>query len=167
MGIEHHLANIFSMTDAVWKRHANPWSVWTRYLTLPLLVVIIWSRLWLGYWCLIPLAIALIWMWINPRCFPAPKTTQSWPSKAVLGERVWLNRKNIPLPQHHSFMPNALAVIAGIGKIPLIYGLYTYDLAMTLWGLFFVNVFKSWFLDRMVWLYEDMKHHEEYSSWEY
>ena len=166
MGIEHILAKTFSMTDSTWERHANPLSVWTRYLTLPLLVGIIWSRYWLGYWCLVPLGTALLWLWINPRCFAKPSSTKSWASKAVLGERVWLNRKNTPLPKHHSVMPNALALAAGLGKIPLIYGLYFYDIQPLLWGLLFVNVFKSWFLDRMVWIFEDMKNRKEYSSWE-
>lgn len=167
MGIEQNLAKIFNMTDKTWERHANPLSVWSRYLTLPLIVAIVWSRYWIGYWCLLPLILTLIWLWINPRFFPKPITTKNWASKAVLGERVWLNRKAIPLPSHQTFMPNALAIAAGLGKIPLIYGLYTYNISATLWGLLFVNVFKSWFLDRMVWLFEEMKHHEEYADWEY
>ena len=41
------IAKLFHMTDEVWQRHRNPWSVWTRYLGLPLLVDAIWNRLWL------------------------------------------------------------------------------------------------------------------------
>jgi Family of unknown function (DUF6653) len=167
MGIEHRVANLFNMTEENWECHANPLSVWTRYLTLPLLAGIVWSRCWLGIWCLIPLGLSFIWVWINPRCFPKPKTTKSWASKATLGERVWLNRNNIPIPKHQSRMPNALAVCAALGIIPLLYGLYYFDLSLTLWGLFFINVFKTWFLDRVVLLYEEMKHKPEYASWEY
>ena len=95
------LAHIFQMNDKVWENHANPWSVWTRYLGLPLLVISVWSRIWWGWWSILPITMVMIWIWINPRIFPKPKTTQNWSSKAVLGERVWLNQKEIPIPQHH------------------------------------------------------------------
>jgi len=64
-------------------------------------------------------------------------------------------------------MANALALLTALASILLIYGLYFYDLSMTLWGLLVVYLFKTWFLDRMVWLFEDMKHHKEYATWEY
>jgi len=57
----------------------------------------------------------------------------------VLGERVWINRKQIPVPEHHRLVPNLLSGISGFGLLFLIY------------------TGKVWFLDRMVWLYEDMK----------
>lgn len=31
-------ARAMTMDDATWERHANPWSVWTRMATLPLLL---------------------------------------------------------------------------------------------------------------------------------
>nr|WP_238997445.1 DUF6653 family protein [Mycolicibacterium sp. CBMA 361] len=34
------------MTDAAWRRHANPWSVWTRFAAIPLMMLAIWSRVW-------------------------------------------------------------------------------------------------------------------------
>ncbi len=39
MGIEDRAAKFFQMSDSVWERHANPWSVWTRYPCLPLLAL--------------------------------------------------------------------------------------------------------------------------------
>ncbi len=36
--IEKVIARIFSMSDEVWERHANPLSVWTRYSVLPTLM---------------------------------------------------------------------------------------------------------------------------------
>lgn len=36
------------MTDAVWQRHANPISGWSRVPVLPLLALGIWSRVWFG-----------------------------------------------------------------------------------------------------------------------
>ena len=93
MPLANVLESIFRMTDEVWSRYTNPWSVWTRFLTLGLIVLAVWYRNVLGalFWYLL-VALA-IWIWLNPRVFPKPSTTDRWSSKAVLGERVWLNRK--------------------------------------------------------------------------
>jgi len=42
---------LMGMDDAAWKRHANPWSVYTRFTCLPFIVLALWSRVWLGWWC--------------------------------------------------------------------------------------------------------------------
>lgn len=42
--LESRIARLFSMSDDTWKKHANPWSVWTRFTALPALVVAVWSR---------------------------------------------------------------------------------------------------------------------------
>ena len=70
MAAVQKIADFFQMTDDVWARHANPWSVWTRYMALPLLIMAIWSRVWLGWGSLMPIAIVLLWIWLNPRVFP-------------------------------------------------------------------------------------------------
>ena len=44
------------MSDDSWMRHANPWSVWTRYAAFPVLIAAIWSRVWIGWWALLPVA---------------------------------------------------------------------------------------------------------------
>jgi hypothetical protein len=44
------LERLMAMDDRVWRRHANPWSGWTRVTVLPLLVLAIWSRVWIGWW---------------------------------------------------------------------------------------------------------------------
>ena len=87
---------------------------------------------------------------------------------ATFGERVWLNRKHLPVPRHHVRVSHALTAITGAGIVPLAYGLFVYDLGATLFGLSLVVLGKMWFLDRMVWLYHDMKDsNEEYASWLY
>jgi hypothetical protein len=84
-----------------WERHANPWSVWTRFAILPLATAAIWSRAWIGWWSLAPVAAVIVWAVVNPGFFAPPAHTSSWASRAVLGERVWLNRRAIPIPEHH------------------------------------------------------------------
>jgi hypothetical protein len=38
------IASAFRMSDEVWRRHAHPWSVCTRFAAIPPLVLAIWSR---------------------------------------------------------------------------------------------------------------------------
>lgn len=63
------LEKFMMMEDATWKRHANPCSVWTRFMILPLFVLAIWSRAWIGWWCCVPIGLLLVWTFLNPRVF--------------------------------------------------------------------------------------------------
>jgi len=87
MRFEKSIAAAFAMSEEVWARHANPWSIWTRYATFPMLILSIWSRVWFGWWALIPIFLTLVWLWLNPRGFEKPSSTDNWASKAVLGRR--------------------------------------------------------------------------------
>lgn len=167
MAAVQKIADFFHMTDDVWARHANPWSVWTRYMALPLLIVAIWSRVWLGWGSLMPIAIVLLWIWLNPRVFPRPRTTHHWASKAVFGERVWMGRKQIPIPKHHQPTIAFTNTVNAVGFAICLWGLITLATWPTLLGLSWVILGKTWFLDRMVWLYEEMKEHPQYAQWLY
>lgn len=155
-----------AMSDAVWMRHANPWSVWTRFTCLPLIVLAIWSRVWLGWWAFVPIVFACLWTWWNPRAFPPPKKTNTWASKGTFGERVFLNRHTIAIPAHHVHWAMILGVGSAVGLVPLIWGLWALDITMTVLGVVLVVLPKVWFVDRMVWLYEDMKDADPaYAGW--
>ena len=167
MSAEQKLANFFHMTDEVWARHANPWSAWTRYACLPMLIAAIWSRVWIGWAALMPISLILFWIWINPRVFPKPRTTNHWASKAVFGERVWINRKQIPIPSHHQPLIALTNGINAAGFFICVWGLVTLSIWPTGLGLSWVILGKTWFLDRMVWLYEEMKEHPQYAQWLY
>jgi hypothetical protein len=107
-------------------------------------------------------------MWLNPRIFPKPQSTKNWASKGVFGERVWLNRNQIPVPLHHRTLPNLLSVVSAVGMVFVIWGVSAIAIWPTLLGATVVYLSKLWFIDRMVWLYEDMKNVEpEYRSWLY
>ena len=152
--MERALVTIFGMTDAVWQRHANPWSVWTPYLAGPALVLAIWSRVWLDWWALVPAGLVILWIWLNPRVFAVPDSNAKWASRAVLGERIWLDRKTTPVDRQFA-APSHLANIIGVlGLVLLVWGLLIYSVAMTIGGLIIVLVAKSWFLQKMVELYD-------------
>jgi hypothetical protein len=168
MTLDSRIADLFQMDDATWARHANPWSVFTRALVLPLLIIAVWSRVWLGWWSLLLVAVALLWNWLNPRLFPAPASTRNWASQSVLGERVWINRNNIQIPTHHRIFPNVLNAIAALGAVFVIWGLVTLSVWPTVLGAVLTYAGKFWFLDRMVWLYSEMQDaHEDYRRWLY
>lgn len=157
MTTEDHIAKAFGLDDIGWARHANPWSGWSRFVTcLPLLVLAIWSRIWLGYWSLVPVALALAWIWLNPRAFGPVPSDRAWISKGVFGERFWSNRHRLPVPERHLFMPNVLN-IASLSGVPfLAWGLAGLYVWPTLLGLFLMIGGKLWYIDRMAILYEDV-----------
>ena len=72
MTLERKIAGLFKLTNENWMKHANPWSVWTRYSVLPIIVLVFWSRVWIGWWYLIPVIISLAWMFLNPVCLVEP-----------------------------------------------------------------------------------------------
>ncbi|CUB02671.1 DUF6653 family protein [Marinomonas fungiae] len=157
MDILKYAERAMSMDDEVWRRHANPWSVYTRFSVLPLLSLAFWSREWIGGYSIIPVVLSLCWIWLNPRFFKAPDNTNNWASMGTFGERIYLNRKHENIPKHHIHVCRTLQQLSAMGLPILIYGLYELDIWALLIGNFWVMVFKAWFVDRMVWLYLDMR----------
>ena len=169
MTLERKIANVFRLTDDNWMKHSNPWSVRTRYCVLPFIILAFWSRAWIGWWCLIPVLLSLLWMFLNPILFPKPKSTRNWASRSVLGERVYLNRDKIDIPESHKTpLYLILNVISSIGMLIAIWAIVYYSVWGAVLGVALAYLGKSWYLDRMVWLYEMMKSEsEEYQSWDY
>jgi hypothetical protein len=160
------MADAMGMDEATWLRHANPWSVWSRFTILPLLALAIWARVWLGWWSLALVLLLAVWTRYNPRAFPVPKTTNTWASRAVMGERVWLARKETPIPEHHARAAVILAGLAGVGLPFVGYGLWVLDFWPSFTGVVLIVIFKMWFLDRMVWIFDDMAREvPEYAAW--
>jgi hypothetical protein len=164
------LARLFGLQGESWLRHANPVSVWTRFAVLPLLAVSIWSRDWIGWWSLVPIALSLVFMVVNPLLFPKPASTRNWASKGVFGERIWADRNTVELPDQfrNSRVANVTYLFQLVGMAVLAYGLVELDLLAVVAGLVIVQCAKAWFIDRMVLLFEDMKtRNPTYAGWEY
>lgn len=154
--IEARIADAFGMDDETWNRHANPRSGWSRLTCLPAIVLSLWAFAWIGLWALIPLAAALWWTWANPRIFAPVTSTESWMTRAVLGERAWVNREHKPVPARHERLPKVLTGIAAFGVAVTLWGTIWLNPGVTLLGLVITYLGKLWFADRMVWLWEDM-----------
>jgi len=155
--VERRVARVFRLDDAGWARHANPWSGWSRALTaLPLLVLAVWSRVWLGAWSLAAVVAALAWIWLNPRAFGPAADDSAWISKGVLGERLWAHRDQQPVPERHRIVPHVLN-LAQLSGVPfLVWGLVGLQLWPTVLGTVLISGLKLWYVDRMAILYGDM-----------
>jgi hypothetical protein len=155
-----------SMDEETWQRHANPWSFWTRFATgSTSLTLAAWSRIWIGPWFLLPLGLALVWLWYNPRAFGVPERTDRWSSKAVFGERIYNERRDA-VPDHHRTAARILTGLSAAASVAWIYGLVVLHPWWTALGLTVSMLGKTWFVDRMAWVYEDMKHLDpRYRDW--
>ncbi|WP_433731528.1 DUF6653 family protein [Actinoplanes sp. CA-051413] len=166
---EQRVAKMFGLEGEKWTRHANPVSVWTRFSVLPLLALSVWSRDWIGWWCLVPVVASLVFMMINPLLFPKPRSTRNWASKGVFGERVWSERTTVAPPaQFTTAVLNVTYAVQLIGAAVLAYGLVRLQVVDTIAGLVILQTAKAWYIDRQVLLFEDMKSRDpRYARWEY
>ena len=63
------------LTRKVFEHHSNPWSAWTRLLSVPLVFVPLWTRSWKHT------SLVGAWLLINPVVFPAPKDDSAWATR--------------------------------------------------------------------------------------
>lgn len=165
---EQKFADAFGMTDDVWMRHANPWSPWTRLSAMPLLFLSIWSRKWIRWWATVPILLTIFWIWVNPRIFPKPKSTDNWMSKAMFGERVMLNKRNIPIPERFESRLRINQAISVGGLLVAVWGLVKDSPRLIVLGNIVFLAIKPYGLDVSSKLYDEMKDASpEYQSWLY
>ena len=145
------IADVMGMSDAVWRRHANPWSVWTRFTCMPLLVLAIWSWSWIGWWAVVPVLCVLIWTYLNPRVFSEPDDLDNWASLGVMGERIHIYRPQDVAAHHHTPV-KWLTWSPILGLVPLIWGLIILDVWLVVLGTALSMILKMWFVDRMAWI---------------
>jgi hypothetical protein len=151
------LDRLFWLDAAAWRRHANPWSVWTRVATFPVIVLAGWSAHWIGWWALLPGALVLVWTYLNPRLFPAPAHFDSWASQVTLGERLWLQPGRPAVDGAHVRPVKLLTALSATGLPVVGAGVVLQGPGWTLFGTALVMLGKLWFCDRMVWLYRDAR----------
>ncbi|MBW4983857.1 hypothetical protein KZZ07_15030 [Mameliella sp. CS4] len=156
MGAFDRSERLLAMTDDTWARHANPWSGWSRLSVLPLLSLAAFSRLWLGWYWLLLLALVLLWTFLNPRLFPEPAKRDNWMSRGVLGEKTWIENRTDPRLAHHAPVVKTLTGLTAAGTLVLLVGLVALNLSLTLTGLAVTMLGKLWLLDRMTWVQRDM-----------
>jgi hypothetical protein len=149
-------AKAFGMTDEAWRRHANPWSVYTRFAAIPAMILAIWSRVWIGWWALVPVAAVAIWLWLNPRVFPAVTEPRSWAAKGIYGEKLWL-LESCSVPLEYRVVLRWLIVPGLCGIVLLAYGLVVLLVWPTVFGATLIVLAQLWRIDRLGLLYEQRK----------
>jgi hypothetical protein len=166
---EARVARWFGLEGDSWMRHANALSVWTRFSCMSLIALAVWSRVWIGWYSLLPIAVTVTWLFVNPRFFGVPASTRNWASKSVFGERIWLERESVALPPSFvSHVPNLANAYASVGLVAVISGLVVLEVWTVVAGIVVMHGAKLWYLDRMVLLFEVMKErHPRYAAWEF
>jgi hypothetical protein len=101
------LSLITRLTREVFTHHSNPWSAWTRLLSVPLVFVPIWTRSWRQG------AILGLWLMVNPIAFPEPKNDRAWATRAMLGEEMWIAKR----PLDRAMALNGGATALGLGGV--------------------------------------------------
>jgi hypothetical protein len=93
------------LTREVFRHHSNPWSAWTRLLSVPLVFVPIWNRSWRQG------AIVGVWLIVNPIVFREPKNDKARATRAMLGEEMWIAER--PLDRAMALSIGATAFCLG------------------------------------------------------
>ena len=77
----HHedMAGWRQVKRAVFARHCNPWSAWTRWASAPLVLVPVWRRSWRDA------ALVGVWMAVNPMVFGKPAHERAWATRVGAG----------------------------------------------------------------------------------
>jgi len=156
MKILAQIAKTFGMTDEAWQRHANPWSVYTRFAAIPLMILAVWSRVWIGWWALSPVAAVIVWLWLNPHVFPAVTTPRSWAARGIYGERLWLLEPST-VPAEYQAVLRWLMVPGLCGIVLLAWGLVQLLVWPTVFGATLIVLGQLWRIDRLALLYEQSK----------
>jgi hypothetical protein len=98
--------SIARVRRALFARHCNPWSAWTRWASTPLILVPAWTRrrshaAWLA-----------LWLAVNPFVFGKPAQHRASSTRAMLGEELWISRRPRDAATVVSGLTSAAAVVA-------------------------------------------------------
>jgi hypothetical protein len=118
------VAPIARVRRAIFARHCNPWSAWTRWASTPLTLLPIWTRR------RDHAVLLALWLAVNPFVFGKPATEHAWSTRAMLGEEQWISDRPRDAPlvvsaltsvvwllgviaaRRHRLRPAALAAVA-------------------------------------------------------
>ena len=92
---------------ALFARHCNPWSAWTRWASTPLMLMPAWTRRWSHA------ALIAVWLAVNPFIFGKPRHHRAWSTRAMLGEELWISRR----PRDAALAVSALTSAASLTAV--------------------------------------------------
>ena len=91
---------------AIFARHANPWSAWTRWASTPLVLLPVWTRR-RSHAVLVG-----AWLAVNPVVFPKVADEGNWATRAMLGEELWITKRPKDTAAALSALTSIIAVLA-------------------------------------------------------
>jgi hypothetical protein len=100
------MSRLARLRRAIFARHANPWSAWTRWASTPLVLVPVWTRR-PGHAVLVG-----AWLAVNPIVFGRVTDERNWATRAMLGEELWITRRPKDAAAALSVVTSGAAVIA-------------------------------------------------------
>ena len=101
------MLSVARVRRAIFARHCNPWSAWTRWASTPLILVPAWTRR-RNHAVLIAL-----WLAVNPFVFGKPGHERAWSTRAMLGEELWISRR----PRDAAMVVSALTSAVSLSAI--------------------------------------------------
>lgn len=141
------------LTDEMWRRHANQWSVYTRFLAIPLLILAGWSRVSLGVWAAIPIGLVLVWLVINPYVFRPIDAPRNWIERGILGEKLWL-RGEVRDRAHRDVL-RVLLFAAGFGLLTMLAGIVSLEPLSAVMGAALLAIAQFWRIRRYARLHDE------------
>ena len=97
---------VAGLRHAMFARHANPWSAWTRWASTPLVLIPVWTRR------RSHAALVAGWLAVNPVVFPEPADDRAWATRAILGEEHWILDRPRDVSMLISVVASAVAAFA-------------------------------------------------------
>ena len=128
------------LSENTWDRHTNPWSGWSRVLSMPGLALGLYLH---NFWII---GVVVIWLFINPVLFRKPASVNNWMSKGVMGERIYFKDGK----KLKKDLPTLLNVLNVPVFIVFLYFGWQQDLSALVMSGLLVMTIKFWFIDKMV-----------------
>lgn len=98
---------IAKVRRAVFARHANPWSAWSRWATTPLVLMPVWTRRWQHA------VLVTAWFALNPVIYRTPADHTAWATRAMRGEEQWV----VDRPRGAGLAVSVAASVAAAGAL--------------------------------------------------
>ena len=128
---------VATLIERAWKRHSNPWSVWTRILSYPPVYLPVWNRSWKQG------AAVAAWFAATPVLFAESEGDESWATRGVLGEKLWTAERARDL----SARINTASAAFFAGGLLATYRRRFWPMML---GAGAALLLKLWYIDRMV-----------------
>ncbi|HEX7827974.1 MAG TPA: DUF6653 family protein [Mycobacterium sp.] len=100
-------STVARLRHAMFERHSNPWSAWTRWASTPRVLVPVWTRRRRDA------ALVGAWLAVNPVLFPKPAHDRAWATRAMLGEELWI----VDRPRDATMVLSAVTAAISIGAL--------------------------------------------------